>query len=80
MMVPYKSYLLKRNVLHLKEIEPRFHNFAIINLLKLALSFTNIIFTIGRYLFKTNSFLVDFNIIMARDLSCMYNTLNLKLD
>ena len=80
MLVPYKTYLLKRNALHLKEIEPQFHSYAIINLLQLALSFTNIIFTIWRYLVRSNSFLVDFNVIMARDLACMYNTLNLKLD
>ena len=58
MIKPYKAYLLKRNKLNLKEMEPEIHCFALINMLKSALSFTNILYTLGRYLFKKNNFLV----------------------
>jgi len=76
MVLPYKTYLLKRNVLNLQEVDSESQCFVLINLIKAALAFTNILFTIGRYLFQSYPFLGEFNVVMAKDLSSLYKTLD----
>ena len=61
-------------------MDPQFHCYVLINLIETALSFTNILYTIGRYLLKKNNFLVEFNLVMAKDLSNIYQVIDSKMD
>jgi hypothetical protein len=48
--------------------------------MKTALGFVSIIFTMGRYLLKQYRFLVEFNVVLAFDLSNLYQRLKLKIN
>jgi len=52
----------------------------LINMLRRALGFTDIVFTLGRYLFHRHRFLVHFNILMAKDINNIYSRLTKSMD
>lgn len=49
------------------------------NLIRNALSFTDVVFTIGRYLYKNNKFLVEFNMAIGRDLARLYRRMRVRM-
>lgn len=49
------------------------------NIIRKGVSFIDIVFTIGRYLSKMHPFLVDFNVLIAKDTAHLYNTLKKKI-
>ena len=50
------------------------------NLIRRAVSFTDIIFLIGRYLYREHRFLAEFNILIAKDLAELYAALRGRMD
>lgn len=77
---PYKLYLQKRNLFGCAAHSSEDENYQLINLIRNGLSFTDIIFTIGRYLYKDNKFLGDFVTVIAKDLSQLYKMMRLQLN
>jgi len=68
---PYKLYLQKRNGLNFKidkgdESEVEMQIFKLMNQIKLVETFSQMIYTLGRY-FPNYEFATDFNIIIAKD-------------
>lgn len=76
---PYKQYLFKRNLLVLNTEEGQSEIYLLMNLLRKALSFTDVLFLLGRYFVSQHNFLIDFNIAIAKDLSGLYRSLKTRL-
>jgi hypothetical protein len=49
------------------------------NIIRKSVSFIDIVFTIGRYLSKQYPFLIDFNVMIAKDTAYLYNGLKRKI-
>jgi hypothetical protein len=49
------------------------------NIIRKGVSFIDIVFTIGRYLSKQYPFLIDFNVMIAKDTAYLYNGLKRKI-
>lgn len=75
LLLPYRIYLQRRCFYSSAEFPREEEAFQIINLLKRAVNFADIVFTLGRYLYKENNFVADFNILLAADLSQLYLSL-----
>jgi hypothetical protein len=56
LIVPYKLYLQKRNMLNFLNNENELYQ--IVNLIRSALAFTDVVFILGRYFFKQHPFLL----------------------
>ena len=80
LVIPYKLYLQKRNFFTSPAHTCENQTYQIINLIRSALSFTDFIFTIGRYMYKDNRFLGYFITTIAKDLSILYKRMKNQLN
>lgn len=61
------------------DVDQEIYPFVLINLINKALSFAQVLFMMGRYLWKKHKFLNEFNIVLAKDLSELYKQLKSKM-
>ena len=72
-MQPYRLYL-QRRAADLRDERERgeLRAYQLLNLINLATSFSDVIYTLGRYYLDRFSWAVDFNILMGADLQRIY--------
>lgn len=81
LLLPYKLFLQKRavsqiNVFYAKSnTESEVRVYQLINLLNMGTSFTDIIYTFGRYYITEYGCAVDFNISIGADLQVIYKNM-----
>ena len=73
---PYKMYIYKRSCGQITVDKVEYEIYALINLLMFGTSFSDTIFTLGRYIFKENRCVRDFNVVMAKDFAKLYKRLS----
>lgn len=75
MIAPYRLYLQKRVTLDFYDTaasESEAKVYQLLNLINLGTSFTEMIYTIGRYYVKEYEHVIDFNIVLAADIKFLY--------
>lgn len=78
LLEPYRLYLQRRVLIHSgdleggRKIEREGRVYQLLNLLHLGTSFSDIIYTFGRYYMDSFACVVDFNIILGADLQGLY--------
>lgn len=72
-MQPYRLYL-QRRAADLRDERERgeLRAYQLLNLINLATSFSDVIYTLGRYYLDRFGWAVDFNILMGADLQRIY--------
>jgi hypothetical protein len=75
MIAPYRLYLQKRVTIDFydtssNQCEAKVYQ--LLNLINLGTSFTEMIYTIGRYYVKEYEHVIDFNIVLAADIKFLY--------
>ena len=77
---PYVLYLQKKlDAQEQKNLSEEEQMFQMFNLLKRGTSFVEILYTFGRYYLQEYTFIVDFNILMARDINSLYDDVKISI-
>ena len=80
LLEPYRIYLYKRSIYSLDATDADKHKVPILlSLLTTISNISDILFTLGRYLYTSNLCLVDFNLQLAIDASNLYFSLKYSL-
>ena len=78
-MEPYRLYLQRRILLYSGELpfttreQKQARVYQLLNVINIATSFSDIIYTFGRYYMEKFTFIIDFNIILGADLQSLYH-------